>query len=166
MAPADVTVAELIKSAIASIAEQAESRNIEIETAIADSTIHADRDRITQVIVNLLSNAIKFSQAGSSVKITAVSNNSRLELRVSDQGRGIPKSKQESIFERFVQIEKEDAGFRGGSGLGLSIARSIVEQHGGKIGVDSTEGSGSTFWFWVPLAGTASSRSNQPESQA
>ena len=105
------------------------------------------------MIVNLLSNAVKFSNRGGTVKIESVLSATHLELRVTDEGRGIPETMQERIFERFVQVEEKDASEKGGSGLGLSIARSIVEQHGGMIGVESEEGSGSTFWFKLPISG-------------
>jgi signal transduction histidine kinase len=147
----DMPVADLLDKSMSSIAAQAESGKIRIETEIDNVTIHADHDRLAQVIVNLLSNAIKFSPPGSKVKIEAVRVDSHLELRVIDQGRGIPEEMQESIFERFVQIDKEDESEKGGSGLGLAISRSIIEQHGGLIGVESKEGQGSTFWCRLPL---------------
>jgi signal transduction histidine kinase len=147
----DGTVADLLDKAIASVAAQAEAGKIEIVTAIEDITINADHDRLAQVIVNLLSNAIKFSAPGSTIKIEAICANANLELRVIDQGRGIPEHMQESIFERFVQVDKKDASEGGGSGLGLAICRSIIEQHSGMIGVESREGQGSTFWCRLPL---------------
>jgi signal transduction histidine kinase len=150
----DGTVADLLDKSIASVAAQAEASKIKFETAIDNRTIHADHDRLAQVIVNLLSNAIKFSPPEGTIKIETVCVNSHLELRVSDQGRGIPENMREIIFERFVQVDEKDASERGGSGLGLSISRSIVEQHGGAIGVESEEGRGSTFWCRLPLEET------------
>lgn len=73
-----------------------------------------------------------------------------IEFKVIDHGRGIPESHRESIFDRFQQVEANDAKKKGGSGLGLAICKAIVERHGGTIGVESQEGSGSTFWFRIP----------------
>jgi len=69
------------------------------------------------------------------------------EFRVTDHGRGVPAAHQRAIFERFRQVDPSDAREKGGAGLGLAICKSIVEQHGGSIGVDSAEGTGSAFWF-------------------
>jgi signal transduction histidine kinase len=151
MVMSEQPVAELLEISLASVAEQAARKGIKIDLLADEGTICADRDRIVQVIVNLLSNAIKFSPEGERVDIAAASKGSRFELRVSDRGRGVPARMQERIFERFVQVEEKDAGDKGGSGLGLAISRSIVEQHGGRIGVESEAGSGSTFWFWLPV---------------
>jgi signal transduction histidine kinase len=105
---------------------------------------------MNQVIVNLLSNAIKFSAPGKSVNATSgtVENlvKNYVELRIIDNGRGIPNDKLQSIFNRFEQISTADATEKGGSGLGLSICSEIVRAHGGEIGVDSKEGVGSCFW--------------------
>jgi signal transduction histidine kinase len=77
-------------------------------------------------------------------------------VRVKDQGRGIPPDKLEAIFGRFEQVDSSDARDKGGSGLGLAICRSIIEQHGGRIWVQSTLGQGSTFSFTLPLLAAAS----------
>ena len=111
--------------------------------------IWADADRIVQVVVNLLSNAVKFSPPGGVVTIGVGLRESWVEFRVTDRGRGVPVAHRRAIFERFRQVETSDAREKGGTGLGLAICKSIVEQHGGTIGVESEEGSGSTFWFRV-----------------
>jgi signal transduction histidine kinase len=148
----DVAVSELLQSSLAAVAQLAETNKVRlaVESDSAD-LINVDRDRITQVVINLLSNAIKFSPAGGIVRLVATRSESRLELQVIDQGRGIPAHLQERIFDRFFQVSEEDASVKGGSGLGLSIVKSIVEQHGGSIWVDSEEGCGSTFWVSLPL---------------
>jgi len=102
------------------------------------------------VLVNLLSNAIKFSPRGSSVAVSIVRVDDQLEVRVKDVGRGIPAHLHTAIFERFEQVAASDATEKGGSGLGLPICKEIIELHGGKIGVESEEGAGSTFWFRLP----------------
>lgn len=100
---------------------------------------------------NLVSNAIKFSPPNSKIVLSAHRFGGYIEISVVDQGRGIPADKQEIIFERFRQVAAEDEVLAGGSGLGLAICKAIVEAHGGKIGVYSHAGAGSTFWFKLPV---------------
>jgi PAS domain S-box-containing protein len=110
----------------------------------------ADAQRTWQVLLNLLSNAVKFSTPETPIEVTATSQNETVTLEVSDQGPGIPKELQTQIFERFRKIP----GATGrGTGLGLYIARSIVEAQGGALEVTSKEGQGSTFSFTLPAAG-------------
>ncbi len=110
--------------------------------------------RIVQVLVNLLSNAVKFSPPGGVVIIAVRRGEGWVEFRVTDRGRGVPAAHRRAIFERFRQVEMSDSRDKGGTGLGLAICRSIVEQHGGAIGVESDEGRGSSFWFRVPRSST------------
>ncbi len=114
-----------------------------------DLDIYADASRIIQVLVNLISNAVKFSPPDSTVKVTHSLDEEMLEMRVVDQGRGVPAKYKELIFERFQQVDVSDAKQKGGTGLGLAICKTIVEMHGGTIAVDSEEGKGSTFWFRI-----------------
>ncbi|WP_254565062.1 PAS domain S-box protein [Oscillatoria sp. HE19RPO] len=124
-----------------------------------------DGDRIIQVLTNLLSNAIKFSPPASTVGISvqgrtlahhplgqqdADPSPSMILFAVQDQGRGIPENKMESIFERFHQVDASDSRKKGGTGLGLAICRSIIQQHGGRIWVESVLNEGSTFYFTLP----------------
>jgi PAS domain S-box-containing protein len=111
----------------------------------------ADPDRLIQTLTNLLSNAIKFSPPGSRVWLTVEQQEDYVLFQVKDQGRGIPVDKLQSIFERFQQVDSSDARKKGGTGLGLTICRSIVQQHGGRIWAESTPGTGSTFFFTLPL---------------
>lgn len=117
----------------------------------ADVRVHADGDRLVQVMVNLLGNAVKFSPKGSTVRIMLVRQADEVCVNVIDQGRGVPEHLRSSIFERFKQVSTKDATEKKGTGLGLAICKAIVEQHGGTIGCDSEEGKGSTFWFRLPL---------------
>jgi signal transduction histidine kinase/CheY-like chemotaxis protein len=96
-----------------------------------------DPDRILQILTNLLSNAIKFSPPESTVTLTVEADSNSVQLRVSDQGRGIPVEKLDSIFDRFQQVEASDARQKGGTGLGLAICRTIVQQHNGSIWAES-----------------------------
>jgi PAS domain S-box-containing protein len=113
---------------------------------------YADVDRMLQVLTNLLSNAIKFSDPGDPVKLTVrLGSAAHLTFSIEDCGRGIPEDKLESIFERFHQVDASDSRRKGGTGLGLAICRSIVEQHGGRIWVESQLNQGSRFSFSLPI---------------
>jgi signal transduction histidine kinase len=125
----------------------AQDHQITLHLSGTKKTIDADPDRILQCLTNLLSNAIKFSEAGGSVTIRATPDGENLRFEVADQGRGIPADKQEAIFERFQQVDASDSRRKGGTGLGLAITRSIVQQHGGRVWVESQLGKGSTFFF-------------------
>lgn len=114
-----------------------------------DDSLYADGDRIVQVLVNLISNAVKFSKPAGTVTVTSALNDDFVELKVIDEGRGVPAKYKELIFERFQQVEAADSKQKGGTGLGLAICKTIVEMHGGVIAVDSEEGRGSTFWFRI-----------------
>ena len=142
---------ELIRNAADVMRPMAQEHGITLETADSDAEIWADPDLLAQCLTNLLSNAIKFSEAGGHVKVQAVPVASDLRFEVADQGRGIPSNKQSSIFERFQQVDASDSRKRGGTGLGLAISRTIVQQHGGQIWVESELGEGSTFLFTVPM---------------
>lgn len=109
-----------------------------------------DSDRIVQVLTNLLSNAIKFSPDDSTVCIHTEATSDSILLKVSDEGRGIPSDKLDSIFDRFQQVEPADAHHKGGTGLGLSICRSIVQQHSGSIWAQRNTGPGTTFYVMFP----------------
>ena len=117
------------------------------ESRAPGAWVHADRDRLSQVMENLLSNAAKFSPSGSSVRVTLERLDSRLCVSVVDQGPGIAPEYQGRIFEKFGQAATPGIRRKEGTGLGLNIARAIVERHGGTIGVVSTPGSGSRFFF-------------------
>ena len=108
--------------------------------------IYMDKNRFTQVISNFINNALKFTQQGSITLGYEQVSHQKIKFYVRDTGMGIPEEKQKSIFERFVKLNT----FVQGTGLGLSICKSIVSQMGGEIGVDSTEGIGSCFWFTHP----------------
>ena len=106
---------------------------------------HIEKNRLSQLIINLITNAIKFTTEGS-IRFGYKRQNDELYFYVADTGCGIPKDKQDSIFGRFVKLNS----FAQGTGLGLSICRTLVDNMGGKIGVESEEGKGSTLWFTLP----------------
>jgi signal transduction histidine kinase len=117
-------------------------------------TVYADQDLILQVLSELVSNSIKFSPPQTIIKLGAVSSGQdEVCLSVEDQGRGISKEKVEMIFERFQQGDASDSRALGGTGLGLAICRRVIQQHGGRIWVESELGKGSKFFFTLP-AGT------------
>jgi signal transduction histidine kinase len=113
----------------------------------------ADEDRLVQVLVNLLSNAVKFSPKGKSVEISSQADGVWVEVRVADQGPGIPLNLRDAIFEPFFQADSADSRSQGGSGLGLAISRTMVKEFGGSMGVEDRPGGGSVFWLRVPVTG-------------
>jgi PAS domain S-box-containing protein len=163
IAPAEdgVAVGDVVGAAIDSVSDFAEKQHIALESngICSDRKILADRDLIVQVLVNLLGNAVKFSPAESTVKVTAEDFADSVKFQVIDSGRGVPDKFQQRIFERFEQVSSADATEKGGSGLGLAICKTIVTKHGGTIGVESKDGSGSTFWFVIPQV---ASKGQQP----
>ena len=150
LAPADL--AEIVSRSIEAVSELASKQKITIDFKESSVPLILDADRLVQVLVNLLSNAIKFSPANSNIEITVQKSdeNQWIDVRITDHGRGIAASKCDTVFERFSQVESTDATEKGGTGLGLPICKEIVEMHGGKIGVESKEGEGSTFWIKLP----------------
>ena len=112
--------------------------------------VEGDPFRLRQVIDNLLSNAIKFSPPGSTVHVWAERGADEWRVYVRDQGPGISPEDRERMFQHFARLSALTGGERS-TGLGLSIARRIVQQHGGTVDVESVEGAGSTFWFTLPL---------------
>ncbi len=147
---ADVPVKNLFEKATQSVSALASSSEIAFHSEDHGLIVRADESRMVQVLVNLLSNAIKFSPAKGVVKLEASQTAEAVLLSVCDSGRGIPVDQLSTIFERFKQVQASDSANRKGSGLGLSICKAIVEQHGGKIGVESQSGKGSRFWIELP----------------
>ncbi|PKG44112.1 tetratricopeptide repeat-containing hybrid sensor histidine kinase/response regulator [Psychroflexus sp. MES1-P1E] len=116
----------------------------------APALIMGDPTRLNQILINLVGNAIKFTEKGN-VKIFISSTNGQLHFEIKDTGIGIPKDKQKSIFESFEQAKGSTTRYYGGSGLGLSISKQLVDLQNGKIWVESSEGNGSAFYFDLPL---------------
>jgi PAS domain S-box-containing protein len=141
-----VPIASILRRAMESLAAFG-AHGVTVDAPNVSSFIDVDADRIVQVLVNLLSNAVKFSPPGGVVTIAVTVDGQWTEFRVIDHGRGVPAVHRRAIFERFRQVDPSDARDKGGAGLGLAICKSIVEQHGGSIGVESEEGAGSAFWF-------------------
>jgi PAS domain S-box-containing protein len=140
----------LMTQAADSVRDLAEKAGVTLSVSLHSARLWVDPDRIIQALINLLSNAVKFSPRGKTVWLTATRRADQILFQVKDQGRGIPQEKRENIFERFQQVDASDRREKGGTGLGLPITRSIVQQHGGRIWVESTLGQGSTFSFTLP----------------
>ncbi|MGH6638871.1 MAG: ATP-binding protein [Polaromonas sp.] len=124
----------------------------ELQPDAEDAYVAVDADRITQVIVNLLSNAAKYSPPGASVEVQLVRQSGFLRLSVTDHGEGIDDHFRASIFQKFSQADSSDTRKKGGSGLGLSISKAIIEMHQGRIDFRSERGVNTEFFFELPLA--------------
>ena len=151
----------LITEAAELLREKIVAREIRFSSQIEgnDLRVHADRDKILQVLINLLSNAIKFNVQNGRVRVTArLGKPGFAEIHVEDSGRGIPQDSHEKVFERNYQVEQAGHGSEG-SGIGLSIVKEILESHGCRINVESALNEGSRFRFMLPLS------SQQPGAQ-
>ncbi|MDO1604780.1 cell wall metabolism sensor histidine kinase WalK [Lactobacillus sp. YT155] len=115
-----------------------------------DLWVEIDTDKMTQVIDNILNNAIKYSPDGGVITCRLLETNKHIIISINDQGLGIPRSDQIKIFDRFYRVDKARSRKQGGTGLGLSISKEVVEEHKGKIWVNSSEGKGSTFYISLP----------------
>lgn len=144
---------ELVAATIDSIKSMAEAAGVKLKT---EGDFHCellcDRDRLTQVLTNLISNAIKFSPKDSAVLVRGEKQDHALRLSVVDAGPGIPADQITKLFGKFQQLDSSSTRSKGGTGLGLAISKALVEQHGGKIGLDTEVGKGSTFWFETPIS--------------
>jgi signal transduction histidine kinase len=125
-------------------------KNLTIQMDIPkDLSVYADRNQLHDIFINLLFNAVKFTPDGGQIKITAIPDGQYILHEIRDNGMGIPEDKMNKIFEEFYQVE---GGKYGGTGLGLTITKRLVEEHGGKIWVESQLGKGSAFYFTLPLS--------------
>ncbi|MGD9685003.1 MAG: sensor histidine kinase [Candidatus Obscuribacterales bacterium] len=154
---------ELIEQVVSELRSTASKKRIKFAISCASESIfRADRDRIAQVLTNLAANAIKFAPEASTVKIdcfeTGKAGEKALRFQVRDEGPGIASSDQSKLFQKFRQLDASDTRKKGGTGLGLAISKSLVEMHGGVIGLDSKLGTGSCFWFEIPAGQSAVGR--------
>uniref|UniRef100_E6QIY0 histidine kinase n=1 Tax=mine drainage metagenome TaxID=410659 RepID=E6QIY0_9ZZZZ len=156
-----IPVIDLLRRA-ADVAHEAATRaSVTFRFDAAMHMVHADQERILQVLAELVSNAIKFSQPHTVVKLSAESAGpGEVIIIVADQGRGIAADKLEVIFERFHQGDASDARALGGTGMGLALCRQIVRQHGGRIWAESEPDKGSRFLFTLPAGSTAIDSAN------
>ncbi len=153
-----VAAAEIAQAAVASLSLAAEAKEVALSAQVpADlPPVHADPDRLAQVLHNLLVNALRHTPAGGTVTVTATPGATDLEIAVVDTGEGIAAEDLPHVFDRFWRADRSrsrDRLLTGGSGLGLSVAQSLVEAHGGRIWVESAAGRGAAFRFTLPYAG-------------
>jgi len=146
-----IDLSKLVEEVIAQLSPQAERQQLSISREFATNlpSVPADKDRVRQVITNLVHNAIKFTPGGGRVIITSRALEGSVVVHIADTGIGIPEEDLPRIFERFYKGDKARAG--GGTGMGLAIAKHVIQAHGGTIWVQSEEGKGSTFAFSLPL---------------
>jgi PAS domain S-box-containing protein len=149
-----VAVQELVADLEAMISPQLRAKKLHFEFGGCDSglAVHADPDKLRQILLNLLSNAIKFTSAGGAVEVTCEVGAERAEIRVRDTGLGIPPEKLQAVFEPFVQLDRSLTSSQEGSGLGLAISRDLARGMGGELRAESTLGVGSTFVLTLPRA--------------
>jgi signal transduction histidine kinase len=142
-----------LRGACALIAPAAERKSIRVVQKIAASAIlRADHRQLQRVLFSLLSNAIKFSPAETEVSVSVSEVSGAVRFSVQDRGPGIPASMVGDLFQAFVQGESPLQKKHEGAGLGLVIARRLVDLHGGELHLEPTPGGGSTFWFQLPLS--------------
>ena len=124
---------------------------VKTELPAALPHVHGDRERLRQLLWNLLANAVKYTVTGDEVEVAASNENGVVAVSVRDHGPGIPPESQRPIFEKFGRVS-QDGLSKPGAGLGLFIARSIAEAHGGSLDVSSIPGRGATFTLSVPVS--------------
>ncbi len=150
MAPMDI--ASLVEDSIDANKGYAIEKNITFVKTNGEkkALVNGDKDRLMQVLSNLLSNAAKFSPSGDQVELSVTRESDIIRVAVKDNGPGVPEEFRESIFDMFTQSDSSDSRQSGGTGLGLNIAKAIVEHHSGNIGFNTKVGVGSTFYFTLP----------------
>ncbi|KUO72391.1 MAG: hypothetical protein APF77_06085 [Clostridia bacterium BRH_c25] len=144
---------QIVKNITAAAGRFVESKGIQFDTSIEPVSLETacDSEKIERILLNLLSNAVKFTEEGSKIRISLYSNNHYAYISVKDTGIGIPDEMKEMIFQRFRQVDKSFTRKCEGSGIGLSMVKSLVEMHGGSISVNSEYGKGSEFIIKLPL---------------
>lgn len=147
-----VSLEAVVEDAILQLSDLAEARGVSLSLQREGSLprIMADRARLKQVFINLLDNAVKYNRQGGSVTVCLSAGRGRVIAQVSDTGEGIPRQDLPHIFEKMYRVERQQGRYVEGSGLGLSIVRRIVAQHGGIISVESRPGQGTTFTVTLP----------------
>jgi signal transduction histidine kinase len=147
-------ITNLVKQAVTPWQPQLTAKEISLTLDLPDnlSLVNIDWQRVNQVLHNLLENAVAHTPKGGTITVAAAKQGDWVEVSVSDTGEGIPVEDLPHIFERFYRVDKSRARATGGSGLGLTIAKRLVEAHGGTITVESKLGKGSRFSFTLPIA--------------
>ncbi len=145
---------EIIEQTIIAVTGFALQYKVQLIAEIGDNDlIKADKDRLIQILTNFISNAVKFSDAEQSVSINTSASGNAVRFSVMDKGPGIDPRNVPKLFRMFQQVDSVNQP-KGGTGLGLAICKSLIEQHGGSVGIDTELGKGSTFWFEIPRVHT------------
>ena len=149
-----VELAPLVAQVLSEIEVARPDRDVRVADAVPEDIppVFADRERVHQVLFNLLDNAVRFTPAGGRVTVSASRHNGSVDVAVADTGPGIAPEDLPRVFERFYRVDESRSRDDGGTGIGLAIARSVVEAHGGRIWAESVPGRGSTFTFELPAA--------------
>jgi signal transduction histidine kinase len=155
---------ELLRRCLLMFEQRIEEKRIEVSVDLCEGKISvwADEDRISQVITNLIDNAVKFTGEGGQIKVWTFCTENKVHVNIADTGVGIPADDQPYVFERFFKVDKSHSQGTPGTGIGLSIVKRIIAQHGETIGLQSQEGKGTTFTFTL----TRSMPSPEPKQRA
>ncbi|WP_427340035.1 ATP-binding protein [Caloranaerobacter sp. DY30410] len=141
-----INLSKLLNEIIESYKYQFQNKNIKLNSSVKENVfINADKDKVSQIIINILSNALKFTNPGGQVDVALEENEEKVNIIIKDTGIGIPKKDIPYIFERFYRSDKSRSRKTGGAGIGLTIAKTLVEAHNGEIKVESELGKGSKF---------------------
>jgi PAS domain S-box-containing protein len=160
-----ITPDQLIDTAVDGINTIAENAGVILKKETkSKEQFPCDADRITQVLFNLISNAIKFSASGDIVTVSAIADDNSMVFSVTDQGPGVAETELHKLFGQFEQLSFGPGKMKHGSGLGLAISKAIVENHKGRIGVDTTNATGCRFWFELPLNTASPAEDKQPKT--
>ena len=149
----ETDIVYLVEESVLSLKDYIEGKGVTliVDPEMEEKTINCDNDAIERCIINLVSNAAKFTEAGDSITVRIIEEKSQVKIEVIDTGIGIAEEYHETIFNRFNQIVDSNSEKNGGSGLGLTITRQIIELHNGKIYVESKPGNGSKFTIILPI---------------
>ncbi|BBL80084.1 hypothetical protein RxyAA322_19380 [Rubrobacter xylanophilus] len=154
--PETVDLRGVVMSVLARMRRVAREKGIELRWKrfgrASEYTVRGNETQLASMLTNLVDNAVKYTPPGGRVEVTGGSENGEVFIQVSDTGIGIPPEKLPRIFERFYRVDKARSKATGGTGLGLSIVKHVVENHGGRVTVESTPGEGSTFTVHLPRA--------------
>jgi len=152
LALSEYSMSDVVQTVATAVEALAAEKHLALQVTVAPGLPlgRGDERRLSQVLLNLVGNAIKFTEAGE-VRVEVRAADGAFRVAVADTGPGIAPEDQEKIFQEFQQVDSSSTRKKGGTGLGLSIAKRIVELHGGRIGVESSPGQGSTFWFTLPV---------------
>jgi histidine kinase len=151
-----IDVIDLVEATVKRLELQFEDKGVFLESDVPIDLppIRADHDRISQVMLNLVGNALQYTPSGGRVRITAIRHQDEIYISITDTGIGIPPEHFQHLFTRFYRVDKSRSRVGGGSGIGLTIAKHLVEAHGGRIWIESPDsGKGSTFTFTLPVEG-------------